>query len=98
MSTFAGIEKAIEDEGTGVEASFWALSQYTVRLQSGTTQAVLRGYASRQAFNSGKKAFAHKAADLPGRLTDDDEIFAALVAQEGGVFEGGELVESAPEA
>ena len=94
MNTFAGIEKAIQDEGTGVTASFWALGQFTVRLQSGTTQAVLRGYASRQAFADGKKAFAHKAVDLAGRLTDDDEILAELVAQEGGIFEGGELVEA----
>lgn len=98
MSTFSGIEKAIQDEGTGVTASFWALGQFTVRVHSGTTQAVLRGYASRQAFNAGKKAFAHKVADLAGRLTDGDEILAALVAQEGGIFEGGELVEAAPEA
>ena len=93
MSKFAGIEKAIQDDGTGVEATFWVLGQYTVRLQSGTTQAVLRGYASRKAFADGKRAFAHKASDLPGILTDTDEILAALVADEGGEFEGGELIE-----
>lgn len=39
MGTFTGIEKAIQDEDTGVTALFWVLGQFTVRVHSGTTGA-----------------------------------------------------------
>ena len=72
MPTIIALEQAIEDAGTGGQASYHVVTQYGCSLAGeGSSTVTLAGYVSRAAFDAGKRPLMHIAAQLKVRPTGD---------------------------
>lgn len=61
-----GISAEIEDENTGVPASFHVISNMNVSFKYGSSQATLDSYFSRKHFDQGKQALGSQVVTLHG--------------------------------
>jgi len=72
MPTIIALEQAIEDAGTGGQASYHVVTQYGCSLAGeGSSTVTLAGYVSRAAFDTGKRPLMHITAQIKVRPTGD---------------------------
>ncbi len=67
-----GLEKAIVAADFDVVVNFHALAMYSVSRYDGTSSATFGGYASRAAFESGKRPLIHTTAQIPAAPVSGD--------------------------
>lgn len=83
MPSIIGLEKIIEDPGTGGQATYHVVVQYLVQLFNGGGSAVtLAGYVSRAAHESGKNPLMHSTAQIKVRPTGDCEAWPDWFCQQ----------------
>ena len=71
MQQIIGLEKPIEDNGTGGVATFHVVVQYLVQLYTGCSAVTLAGYVSRAAHESGKLPLMHTTAQIKAQPVGD---------------------------
>lgn len=64
MQQIIGLEKPIEDPGTGGMASYHVVVQHLVQLRTGTSAVTLAGFVSQAAAEAGKQPLMHITAQL----------------------------------
>ncbi|MFT0139015.1 hypothetical protein [Alloalcanivorax xenomutans] len=86
----SGLAKAAQDPQSGAEAGYWVLTQYTVKLLQGKTQAVLRGFASAEAAEQGLRAYANLVVEVEGAPAGDAPqwIYQNLIDSESSPLAG----------
>ncbi|MBB1601282.1 hypothetical protein [Variovorax sp. UMC13] len=71
MQKIIGLEKPIEDPGTGGMASYHVVVQHLVQLRTGTSAVTLAGFVSRAAAEAGKQPLMHITAQIKDAPTGD---------------------------
>lgn len=66
-----GLEKPIEDPGTGGLATYHVVVQYLVQLYTGCSAVTLAGYVSRAAAEAGKSPLMHTTAQIKAQPAGD---------------------------
>ncbi|GGK02248.1 hypothetical protein GCM10007426_34150 [Alloalcanivorax dieselolei] len=86
----SGLAKAAQDPQSGAESGYWVLTQYTVKLLQGKTQAVLRGFASAEAAEQGLRAYANLVVEVEGAPAGDAPqwIYQNLIDSESSPLAG----------
>ena len=84
------LHASIEDPDTGAPVTHFVIAQYTVRtLNAPSCQAVLQGYVSQTAFDSGKRALSHAAVEIPTAVPEGVDalqwIYEQVPLVEGGL-------------
>lgn len=76
------LHASVEDPDTGAPVTHFVIAQYTVRtLNTPGCQAVLQGYVSQSAFESGKRALSHAAVEIPAPVPEGAEALQWLYEQ-----------------
>ena len=92
MKTIIGLEKPIEDEGTGATLAYHLVHVYQVDVIAKTTAATLASWISREHFSAGKRNVGHVTVQVPTAPVGDPVqwIYQALLAAgiEGNVLAG----------
>jgi len=81
-----GLHNPTTDPDTDAPITFFVLSQYTIQLRGGNSQAILQGFTSQNSFDVGKRPLAHVAVDVAGVPTGDTTqwLYAAVLAKPDG--------------
>lgn len=70
-----GLHASLFDDDSGAPITHFVIAQYTVRtLNSPGSQAVLQGYVSQSAFQSGKRPLTSRVIDVPLSPPDGDVV------------------------
>lgn len=92
MNNIIGLEKPIEDEGTGATLAYHVVHVYQVDVIAKTTAATLASWISRDHFTAGKRNVSHVSVQVPTAPVGDPVqwIYQALLAAsiEGNVLAG----------
>lgn len=82
VTPIIGIQKDIEDPGSGAVASYHVVSAYQVMLQHGGSSAVtFASYVSRAMHEAGKNPLAHVTLPIKGAPTGDSAGFPHWFAE-----------------
>lgn len=82
LSPIIGIQKDIEDPGSGAVAGYHVVSAYQVMLQHGGSSAVtFASYVSRAMHEAGKSPLAHVTLPIKGAPTGDSAGFPHWFAE-----------------
>ncbi|MBB1601589.1 hypothetical protein [Variovorax sp. UMC13] len=71
MQQIIGLEKPIEDPGTGGMASYHVVVQHLVQLRTRTSAVTLAGFVSQAAAEAGKQPLMHITAQIKDAPTGD---------------------------
>ncbi|WP_159917880.1 hypothetical protein [Pantoea sp. 18069] len=85
------LHASLEDPDTGAPVTHFVVAQYTVRtLNSPGCQALLQGYVSQSAYETGKRALSHIAVEIPTGVPEGVDALQWLYEQvplaEGALF------------
>lgn len=89
MQKIIGLEKPIEDPGTGGMASYHVVVQHLVQLRTGTSAVTLAGFVSQAAAEAGKQPLMHITAQIKAAPTGDsaawpDWFYRQILSLEAG--------------
>lgn len=89
MQKIIGLEKPIEDPGTGGMASYHVVVQHLVQLRTGTSAVTLAGFVSQVAAEGGKQPLMHITAQIKAAPTGDsaawpDWFYRQILSLEAG--------------
>lgn len=100
MNTIIGLEKPIEDQGTGATLAYHVVHVYQVDVIAKTTAATLASWISRAHFTAGKRNVSHVSVSVPIVPVGDPVqwIYQALLAAttDGNALAGAEPVFDEP--
>lgn len=76
------LHASLEDPDSGAPVTHFVIAQYTVRtLGTPSCQAVLQGYVSKTAYESGRRALSHLAVEIAEGVPDGADPHQWLYAQ-----------------
>lgn len=85
------LHTSLEDPDSGAPVTHFVIAQYTVRtLGAPSCQAVLQGYVSKTAYESGKRALSHLAVEIAQSVPDGADpqqwLYEQIPLIEGELF------------